>query len=226
MTRMPEALARLQTLLAEPGGGARVVRGRAAQGEGRAAAVLILFSAPHHDAPPTDLELVLIEKSATLRKHAGQCAFPGGGVEAQDASSEETALREAREEVGIDAATVELLGVLPQAQVAATGYDVTPVVGWWREPHPLEIVDRVEVGAIHLLRVGELIDPANRLTWRLPMGYRGPAFVVRDLFIWGFTGHLIDGLLGLACWEQPWDDRRVSLVPERFLHRAGRDTGQ
>lgn len=225
MNRLPDALADLQSRLAEPGGGARVVRGREAR-RGRAAAVLILFSAPTPDADPADLRVVLIEKSATLRKHAGQCAFPGGGVEEQDASSEETALREAREEVGVDAATVDLLGVLPPAHVAVTGYDVTPVVGWWREPHPLEIVDRIEVGAVHVIRVGDLIEPANRVTWKLPMGHRGPAFVVGELFIWGFTGHLVDGLLGVAGWEQPWDDRRAALVPERFLHRAGLDTGQ
>ena len=53
-----------------------------------------------------------------------------------------------------------------------------------------------------------------------------PAFVVGELFIWGFTGHLIDGLLDLAGWSRPWDPRRMELVPERFLHRAGLDTGQ
>jgi len=224
VTRLPRVLADLAGVLAEPGGGARVVRGRPAR-QGRKAAVLILFSGAG-DARPEDLELVLVEKSATLRKHAGQCAFPGGGVEAADASSEAAALREAREEVGIDASTVRLLGVLPPAHVAVTGYDVTPVVAWWRDPHPLEVVDTIEIGAVHTIRVGDLIDPAKRVTWRLPMGYQGPAFVVNDLFIWGFTGHLIDGLLELAGWAQPWDVRRMELVPERFLHRAGLDTGQ
>ena len=91
---------------------------------------------------------------------------------------------------------------------------------------PLEVVDTVEIGAVHTISVGDLVDPANRLTWRLPMGYQGPAFVVGELFIWGFTGHLIDGLLDLAGWSRPWDPRRMELVPERFLHRAGLDTGQ
>lgn len=225
MTALPSALEHLRARLAAPGGGARVVRGRESR-PGRKAAVLILFSAPTPDAAPDDLQVVIIEKAAHLRKHAGQCAFPGGGVEPQDASSEETALREAREEVRLDPASVDLLGVLPPAHVAATGYDVTSVVGWWRQPHPLEIGDVEEIAAVHLVRVGDLIDPANRVTWFLPSGHRGPAFKVGELFIWGFTGHLIDGLLTVAGWGQPWDERVRELVPERFLHRAGRDNGQ
>ena len=219
MNAVPPVLTALAAKLAEPGEGARVVRGRPGRG-GRRAAVLVLFSGPP-GADADDLELVIVEKSAHLRKHAGQCAFPGGGVEETDASSEEAALREAREEVGIDAATVDLLGVLPAASVTATGYDVTPVVAWWREPQDLEVVDTVEISAVHTLRVSDLLEPVNRATWRLPMGHQGPAFIVGELFIWGLTGYLLDGLFDLAGWTRPWDERDLRLVPERFLHRAG-----
>ena len=218
MTPRPASLDRLVTALAEPGGGESVVRGRPAR-DGRKAAVLICFSG-EAGAAPGDLQLIIIEKSARLRSHAGQCAFPGGGVEPADASSVAAAFREAHEEVDLHADTVDLLGILPAAHVAATGYDVTPVVAWWHAPHPLAIGDAIEVAAIHEVRVGDLIDPANRLTWRLPMGHRGPGFLVGELFIWGFTAALLDGLITLAGWERPWDARRTELVPERFWHRA------
>lgn len=229
MTGLPDSLARLQRLLAEPSTGARVVRGRAGVA-GRRAAVLIPFfqEAPvvGEAADVGGLRLVVIEKSPLLRRHAGQVAFPGGGVEARDASSEETALREAREEVGIEPDSVDLLGVLPPAEVAATGYNVTSVVGYWREPRPLEVVDAGEIAAVHTLAVSDLVEPGHRLTWVHPLGYTGPAFLAGELFIWGFTGHLLDGLLRVAGWERPWDAARRAEVPERFLHRRGRDTGQ
>ncbi|QLQ14771.1 MAG: CoA pyrophosphatase [Micropruina sp.] len=128
------------------------------------------------------------------------------------------ALREAEEEVGVEPATVTVLGVLPPAQVRATGFDVTGVVGWWREPVALRPVDVGEVAAVHQLPVAALVDPANRLTWEHPSGFSGPGFVIGDLFIWGFTAHLLDGLLDLAGWAEPWDAARTSSIPRRFLH--------
>ena len=182
----------------------------------RPAATVMLI----RDTTDRGIEVFLMRRHSAMDFVAGVMVFPGGGVDPADASSVAAAFREANEEVGLHADTVDLLGILPAAHVAATGYDVTPVVAWWHAPHPLAIGDAIEVAAIHEVRVGDLIDPANRLTWRLPMGHRGPGFLVGELFIWGFTAALLDGLITLAGWERPWDARRTELVPERFWHRA------
>ena len=220
----PPSLDALTRSLAAPGAGDAVVGARAASW-GRPAAVLVLF---WWDArvPLADgldgLRLVLIEKSAALRSHAGQLAFPGGGAEPGDSTPVETALREANEEVGVRADEVDVLGVLPEALVAVTGYRVTSVVGWWRTPRPLRAVDTVEVAAVHSVAVDDLVAPRNRWTWRLAPEHSGPAFRVHDLFVWGLTGDLLSGLLSVAGWEQPWDHRREAAVPERFLRNPPR----
>ena len=61
-----------------------------------------------------------------------------------------------------------------------------------------------------------LLEPANRLTWTHPAGFTGPGFVVGDLFVWGFTAYLLDGLFDLAGWTVPWDATRVEEIPHRF----------
>lgn len=190
-----------------------MVAGRSAPGGGRRAAVAILVS-----EEPDARRIVFVEKTATLRKHAGQVAFPRWRGGTGDPDAVFAALREAEEEVGVEPATVTVLGVLPPAQVRATGFDVTGVVGWWREPVALRPVDVGEVAAVHQLPVAALVDPANRLTWEHPSGFSGPGFVIGDLFIWGFTAHLLDGLLDLAGWAEPWDAARTSSIPRRFLH--------
>lgn len=175
---------------------------------GRPSAVLLLFS--EGDRGP---EVVLLQRGTTLRDHPGQVAFPGGAVDAADGSPVATALREAEEEIGVPAEAVDVLGALPSIFLPASGYVVTPVLGWDAARSPLSVCDPVEVAAVHRVPLAELADPANRFRVRHPNGWYGPAFEVRPLTVWGFTGGLLDRVLCLAGWEQPWDRDRVEPVP-------------
>ena len=212
MTDLPASLLQLSRQLTDPELTNALVASRPRRG-GRQAAVLILLGEVEGE-----LEVVLIEKTPHLRKHAGQVAFPGGGVEYADASFVAAALREAEEEAGIRPETVRVLGTLPPAHVLASGFDVIGVVGHWRRPESLRPADTREVAAVHQVRISTLVDPAVRSTAVHPSGFRGPAFEVHGLFIWGFTAYLLDGLLDLAGWSVPWDAGRLSTIPDRFLH--------
>lgn len=205
---LPADLQRLQHLLADPS------QPREVRGSGRPAAVLILLADSEEG-----YQTVLVEKRPDLRNHAGQVAFPGGTAEAEDADAIITALREAREEVGVEPDDVAVLGILPSRHIPRSGFDVTPVVAWWRRPAPLQVVDAEELSAVHQVDVATLLDPQHRDTWRLGE-FSGPGFWVDDLYIWGFTAYLLDGLFELFGWAQEWDNSRVSPIPARFLRDA------
>ena len=171
---------------------------------GRHSAVLVLFG--EGSGGP---DLLFIERAATLRSHAGQPAFPGGAQDDTDASPVEAALREAQEEVGLDPAAVDVLGTLPDLWLPPSGFVVTPVVAWWREPHEVGVVDVAEVAAVVRVPIAELADPANRLSVTHPSGWIGPGFDVGGLLVWGFTAGLTDRLLALGGWERPWNRARI-----------------
>ena len=181
-------------------------------GSGRFSAVLMLFASPTDDAAGADV--LLLERAATLRSHAGQVAFPGGATDPGDLHASATALREAEEEVGLRTDTVDVLVELPALFLPPSGFVVTPVLAYWREPHPVGVVDVGEVAAVARVPIAGLVDPANRFTVRHPSGFVGPGFEVSGLFVWGFTAGLLDRMLRLAGWERPWDrtvSRPVSL---------------
>lgn len=161
---------------------------------GRAAAVLVLFG-----DGPAGPDVLLIERAATLREHAGQPAFPGGAADPGDAGPAQTALREAREETGLDPAGVTVLATLPALYLPPSGFVVTPVLGWWRDPCEVRAVDPGEVAAVLRVPLGELAEPANRVEVVHPSnGWRGPGFTVGGLLVWGFTAGLLARILTLG----------------------------
>jgi 8-oxo-dGTP pyrophosphatase MutT (NUDIX family) len=177
---------------------------------GRASAVLVLFGAgPGGPGAPDDPDLLFIQRSADLRLHAGQPAFPGGAIDAADGGPVAAALREAAEEVGVDPDGVDVVGILPELFIPRTGFRVVPVLAWWRQPCAVAPVDLAEVAAVERVSVSELADPATRVMVKGPGGFVSPAFRVKGMLIWGFTAVLVDRLLALAGWERPWDTAKV-----------------
>ena len=169
---------------------------------------------------PAGPDLLLIERAATLRSHAGQPAFPGGAQDPDDDGPVAAALREAHEEVGVRPETVDVLGVLPALWLPPSGFVVHPVVGWWRDPHHVDVVDEAEVAAVARVPLAELVDPDNRFRITHTSGLIGPAFEVRGMVVWGFTAGLIAGLLTLAGWERPWDTERLRELDAETLRLA------
>ncbi|NMI00807.1 CoA pyrophosphatase [Pseudonocardia sp. K10HN5] len=186
--------------------------------DGRRAAVLMLFG----DGPDGP-DVLLMERAATLRNHAGQVAFPGGGIDPADAGPVAAALREAEEETGLDPSGVVPLTLLPDLFIPPSGFVVTPVLAHWERPVAVRAVDVGETARVVRVPITALADPANRLQVNHPSGYIGPAFSVAGLLVWGFTGGLLSALLHLGGWERPWDRSRVDDLGEAWsAARAGR----
>jgi 8-oxo-dGTP pyrophosphatase MutT (NUDIX family) len=188
-------------------------------GAANPSAVLILFA----DSLPHGPDVLITERSATLRSHAGQAAFPGGridplsgGAEGEVPESESpvlAALREAREEAGVDPAGVRVFGELPELYLPPSDFLVTPVLAWWQTPGCATVGSPDEVAAVHRVPLAALVDPANRFRLRHPSGYQGPAFLVDELLVWGFTAGVLDAVLRLAGWERPWEPAEILELP-------------
>lgn len=151
---------------------------------------------------PTGLTVLLTQRTAHLRDHAGQVSFPGGRCEPVDISPQATALRESREEVGIEPDQVEVLATLPD-YFTSTGFCVTPVVGLVTPPLNLRL-DDFEVAEVFEPPLSFLLDPANYRRHQIELeGVAHTYWAVpwQGYFIWGATAGMLVSL-------------RQSLLPE------------
>jgi 8-oxo-dGTP pyrophosphatase MutT (NUDIX family) len=183
----------------------------------RRAAVLILFGVLDGDASeavapkPTELDVLLLRRAATLGTHAGQIAFPGGRLE-PDEDATTAAMREAVEETGLDPSGVEVLGTLSDAPLMVSDHLVTPVLGWWTKPSQVAAVDPAETVDVFRVPVADLLDPEHRMTAlvvRDEFEFRSPAFRVGEVLVWGFTAILLSTLFDELGWAPAWDASRI-----------------
>lgn len=180
----------------------------AAPSDARRGAVLMLFGDGPHGP-----DLLLTGRAETMRSHAGQPAFPGGSIDPGEGVID-AALREGAEETGLDPSSVLPVALLPDLYLPPSGFVVSPVLAYWREPGAVGPVDPAETAVVARVPVAVLVDPANRGQVWHPSGFIGPAFDVPDLLVWGFTAGLVDTLLELGGWARPWDqNRRFELPP-------------
>src|SRR5262245_58728239 len=162
-----------------------------------AAGLILLF--PVNQVP----HIVLTERAATLDRHGGQVSLPGGVIEAGE-TTEEAALREAREEVGL-AAGVTLLGMLSPIDILVSGFRLHPVVAATDQRPDLQPSDG-EVARIVEPPLAHLMDP-DRIAWRTLTREQGPlefpVFLAEGVEIWGATAMVLAELLTLVGWPGP-----------------------
>ena len=202
-------------------------------GAKRDAAVLVLFSgAP--DAPagalPQDADLLVTVRAASLRNHAGQAAFPGGAADPGDDGPVGTALREAAEETGVDISRLQPLATLERMFIPPSGFHVVPVLAYSPDPGPVRVVDPAETAVVARVPVRAFINPENRLlVYRRQNTSRfaGPAFLLNQMLVWGFTAQVISAILDVAGWAQPWNtddvrelDAAMALVGDSSSYRG------
>jgi 8-oxo-dGTP pyrophosphatase MutT (NUDIX family) len=141
------------------------------------------------------ITVLLTQRTEDMPSHAGQIAFPGGRVQAEDADAVATALRETEEEVGLSRQFVEVIGAVDHYRTG-TGFEITPVVGivtpgFTTRADPREVADVFEVPLAHFLdernhRVdSRLYQGRERRFYAMPYGKR---------YIWGATAGMLKNL--------------------------------
>ncbi len=191
----------------------------------REGAVLVLFG----DGPEGP-DLLLTERAHTMRSQPGQVSFPGGSLDG-DETAVEAALREAEEETGLDPAGIEVFAELPRLWLPPRNFAVAPVLAYWHEPTPMEVVVNTrEVHAVFREPLEDLLDPAHRFSVRHPLGWAGPGWMIgpdKDVLLWGFTAGIISRLFDYVGWTRPWNTDDVRGLPDEHIewHRVAKFLG-
>jgi len=182
-----DAEAAQQQMIPRPRG----VRSPDMAGQPRQGGVLVvLYDSDGHT------RLILTRRRDDLNDHAGQISFPGGRRE-EGEDLQNTALREAEEEIGLKPTELAILGRLTCLYIPPTDYEVHPFVAW-HDGRPLLRRQVSEVAAILEVPLSHLMDPANRR--EEPWNYRGmiiqvPFYLVEEHKVWGATAMMLSEFL-------------------------------
>ena len=143
---------------------------------------------------PGELTVLLTQRASQLKNHAGQISFPGGRIEPEDAGPREAALREAREEIGLDERFVSVIGYLPD-HILISGFRVTPVVAFVQPGFEL-LLDSTEVQNTFEVPLAHVFEPANHRSRRRRFAEHSQDLEVWDIQyegrnIWGATAGML-----------------------------------
>ncbi|MCQ4622607.1 CoA pyrophosphatase [Corynebacterium sp. CCUG 70398] len=223
--RAPQWLDPLTHKLSAPGSASLVTKMqghmRFASQKSKRAAVLMCFTGdPEAATLPDDAEILITHRTPSLRNHSGQMAFPGGKVDRQDSGPIDAALREAREETGLQPERVVPLAVLETIAVGPSGNPVNPVLAYAQEPGEVWSASPNENDDVFFVPLSNLINPDNRFRVAR-LGWSGPAFELHGYVVWGFTASLLSVMIREAGWEEPWEHKDA--VDLRHALRSSRN---
>jgi 8-oxo-dGTP pyrophosphatase MutT (NUDIX family) len=165
-------------------------------------AAAVLVPVVERDA---ELTVLLTQRASQLKNHAGQISFPGGRIEPEDAGPSAAALREAHEEIGLEARFISVVGYLAD-HILLSGFRVTPVVAFVQPGFEL-LLDSQEVSDTFEVPLSFVFEPGNQRSQRRKFGGAGELEVwdiqYQGRNIWGATAGMLLNLYRLCVAEDP-----------------------